>query len=99
MRDWFLEPNVPRFLEVQKEISKLSQGSPKFKILWDELVHYQSFSAGTYTYTCGSQRNQLNAQQKYQGFRFLMGLDHSYSTITSQILITEPLPALVRPIL
>ena len=101
MRDRFSQPNVPRFFKVQKEISKLSQGSltvssyfTKFKILWDELVHYQSFSACTCTCICGSQRNQLNAQQKDQVFRFLMGLNDSYSTVNSQILITEPLPAL-----
>ena len=57
-------------------------------------MHYQSFSACTCTCTCGSQRNQLNAQQKDQVFRFLMGLNDSYSTVNSQILITEPLPAL-----
>ena len=62
MRDRFSQPNVPRFFEVQKEISKLSQGLltvssyfTKFKILWDELVHYQSFFACTCTCTCGSQ--------------------------------------------
>ena len=66
----------------------------KFKILRDELVHYQSFSACTCVCTCGSQRNQLCAQQTDQVFRFLMGLNESYSTVTSQILITEPLPAL-----
>jgi len=67
--DRFFEPNVPKFFEIQKEISKLSQGSllvssyfTKFKILWDELVHYQSFSSCTYTCTYGSQQNQLNAQ-------------------------------------
>ena len=101
MRDRFSQPNVPRFFKVQKEISKLSQGSltvssyfTKFKILWDELVHYQSFFACTCTCTCGSQRNQLNAQQKDQVFHFPMGLNDSYSTVSSQILITEPLPAL-----
>ena len=68
MRDRFSQPNVPRFFENQKEISKLSQGSlsvssyfTKFNILWDELVHYQSFTACTCACTCGSQRNQLNA--------------------------------------
>ncbi|XP_075670240.1 uncharacterized protein LOC142640010 [Castanea sativa] len=47
MRDRFSQPNVPRFFKIQKEILKLSQGSllassyfTKFKILWDELVHY-----------------------------------------------------------
>ena len=64
----------------------------KFKILWNDLVHYQSFSTCTCTYTCGSQRNQLNAQQKDQVFRFLMGLNDSY--FTSQILIIGPLLAL-----
>ena len=57
-------------------------------------MHYQSFSACTCVCTCGSQRNQLCAQQKDQVFRFLIGLNDSYSTVTSQILITEPLPAL-----
>ena len=66
----------------------------KFKILWDELVHYQSFSACTCVCTCGSQRNQLNAQQNDQVFHFLMGLNDNYSIVTSQILITKPLPAL-----
>ena len=75
MHDRFSQPNVPRFFEIQKEISKLSQGSlsvssyfAKFKILWDELVHYQSFSACTCVCTYGSQRNQLCAQQKDQVF-------------------------------
>ena len=57
-------------------------------------MHYQSFTACTCACIYGSQRNQLNAQQKDQVFRFLMGLNDSYSTVTSQILITEPLPAL-----
>ena len=66
----------------------------KFKILWDELVYYQSFSACTCVCTYGYQWNQLNAQQKDQVFRFLMGLNDSYSTVTSQILITKQLPIL-----
>ena len=101
MRDRFSQPNVPRFFEIQKEILKLSQGSlsvssyfTRFKIFWDELVHYQSFTACTCACICGSQRNQLNAQQNDQVFCFLMGLNDSYSTVTSQILITEPLPTL-----
>ncbi|XP_075659220.1 uncharacterized protein LOC142629121 [Castanea sativa] len=101
MHNRFSQPNVPRFFEIQKEISKFSQGSlsvssyfTKFKILWDELVHYQSFSACTRVCTCGSQRNQLTTQQRDQVFHFLMGLNDSYSTITSQILITKPLPVL-----
>ena len=68
MHDRFSQPNVPRFFKIQKEISKLSQGSlsvssyfTKFKILWDELVHYQSFTTCTCACICGSQRNQLNA--------------------------------------
>ena len=78
MHDRFSQPNVPRFFEIQKEISKLSQGSlsmssyfTKFKILWDELVHYQSFTTCTCVCTCGSQRNQLNAQQRIKFFVFL----------------------------
>ena len=57
-------------------------------------MHYQSFTACTCACTYGFQRNQLNAQQKEQVFRFLIGLNDSYSTVTSQILITEPLLAL-----
>ena len=57
-------------------------------------MHYQSFPACTCVCTCGSQRNQLNAQQNDQVFHFLMGLNDNYSIVTSQILITKPLPAL-----
>ena len=61
MRDRFSQGNAPRFFEVQKEISKLSQGQlsvssyfTRFKILWDKLVNYQSFSIYTCTCICGS---------------------------------------------
>ena len=99
MEDRFSQPKASIFFEVQKEISKLSQGPisissyfTRFKILWDELVNYQACPNCTCTY--GSQKSQLDAQKKDQVFRFLMGLNDSYANVRSQILITEPHPGI-----
>ena len=56
----------------------------RFKILWDELVNYQSFG--------GTQQSQSDAQLKDHVFHFLMGLNDSYGHVRTQILIIEPLP-------
>ena len=99
MRDRFSQGNAPRFFELQKGISRLSQGQllvssyfTRFKILWDELVNYQSFSVYTCTCICGSQQSQSDAQLKDQVFHFLMALNESYGHVRTQILITGPLP-------
>ena len=99
MQDRFSKGNAPRFFEVQKGISRLSQGQlsvssycTRFKILWDEFVNYQSFFVCTCACICGSQQSQSGAQLKDQVFHFLMGLNDSYGHVRTQILITEPLP-------
>ena len=88
LKDRLSQGNTPRLFELQKEISRLSQGSlsvssyfAKFKTLWDEFVNYQPFTVCTCACICGSKSSQLDAQHKEHVFRFLMGLNDSYGNI------------------
>nr|XP_023877705.1 uncharacterized protein LOC111990145 [Quercus suber] len=103
LKNWLSHDNTPRLFELQKEISRLVQGSlsvssyfTKFKTLWNEFVNNQPFTLCNYACVCGSRSSQLDAQHKEHVFHFLMGLNDSYGTLIGQILLIEPLPTLSK---
>ncbi|XP_057981077.1 uncharacterized protein LOC131166494 [Malania oleifera] len=103
LKDRLSQGNTPRLFELEKEISHLSQGSlsissyfTKFKTLWDEFVSHQPFTVCSCACICGSKASQLDVQHKEHVFRFLMGLNDSYSNLIGQILLIEPFPSLSK---
>ncbi|GLU12107.1 hypothetical protein SLE2022_288130 [Rubroshorea leprosula] len=61
----------------------------KLKALWDELSSYVVLP----TCTCGAMKEFSNIQQQEKLMQFLMGLNDSYGSVRSQILLKDPLPA------
>ncbi|KAL2240967.1 uncharacterized protein LOC105178432 [Sesamum indicum] len=86
--------------KLQREISSISQGNmsvtvyyTKLKQLWDELVCLMPpaiCSCGLCV--CGCNKTKAEQNDASQLIQFLMGLNDSYDTIRSQILVLEPLP-------
>ncbi|KAG6718014.1 hypothetical protein I3842_04G129500 [Carya illinoinensis] len=60
----------------------------QMKGLWDELLNYRPLPVCS----CGGLRSLMDMHQQDYVMRFLMGLNDSYSHVTGQILLIEPLP-------
>ncbi|XP_057953856.1 uncharacterized protein LOC131148133 [Malania oleifera] len=57
---------------------------------------YQPFTVCSCACICGSKASQLDVQHKELVFRFLMGLNDSYSNLIGQMLLIEPFPSLSK---
>ena len=80
-----------------KDIHSLEQGNKsvevyfhKLKGLWDEYTVLEP----TVPCSCGSQKTQVDREQKRKLLQFLMGLHESNATVRGQILMMNPLPSL-----
>lgn len=60
----------------------------KMKNLWDELASYHSFIP----FSCGALNNLTDYQHQEQLLQFLIGLNKTFTTVRSQILLMDPLP-------
>lgn len=92
----FGQSNLSKYLQIQGEISGIVQGSSniatyftKLRSFWDEL---NSSYVGPIC-SCGSLPKFTEDQQPFQ---FLNGLNDSYSTINSAIMIMSPLPPISK---
>ncbi|XP_060212126.1 uncharacterized protein LOC132639709 [Lycium barbarum] len=96
INDRFGQSNGSKYIQLQKEISFTSQGSfdisnyfTKLRSLWDEL---SSAYVGP-TYTCWALHKFIENQHLFQ---FISGLNDSYSTVTSSLLLMSPLPSICK---
>ncbi|KAK4404468.1 hypothetical protein Sango_0815400 [Sesamum angolense] len=94
--------NGPLLYQLEREIASVSQGDlsvvdyfTKIQMLWDELVQVRPIPECTCgcTYTCGVAKATVDLAEQRQLMQFLMGLNHEYDTVRSQILVNEPLPS------
>lgn len=97
MKNRYSQGNAPKIYNLQKEISHICQNQltaadyfTKCKCLWDQLLNYDSLPE------CSS--GAMKALNDYHDnsyvMRFLMSLNENFSTIRSQILMSNPLPSI-----
>lgn len=96
INECFGQSNGSKYIQIQREISSTIQGSfdiatyfTKLRTLWDEL---NSSYVGP-DCTCGALVKFIKDQRLFQ---FLNGLNDSYSTVKSNILMMRPLPPISR---
>ncbi|XP_042974719.1 uncharacterized protein LOC122306356 [Carya illinoinensis] len=95
LHERFSQGNGPRIFQLQNSIASLTQDDlsisayfTQMKGLWDELLNYRPLPVCS----CGGLRSLMDMHQQDYVMRFLMGLNDSYSHVTGQILLIEPLP-------
>ncbi|XP_019267554.1 PREDICTED: uncharacterized protein LOC109244849 [Nicotiana attenuata] len=97
IKERFGQSNGSKFIQIQRDIGTISQGTldiasyfTKFCSLWDEL---QTAYVGP-TCSCGALPKFLDEMKLYW---FLAGLNESYNTVKSNILIISPIPSVTYP--
>ena len=89
----------PRVFHLEKSLSNFRQGANTisvyyggFKKLWDEYVSLRPVSKCV----CGGNAEIVASQHSDGVIKFLVGLNDSYASIRSQILMQVPIPSLVK---
>ncbi|XP_073121310.1 uncharacterized protein [Henckelia pumila] len=92
-KDQFSQKNAPAIYQIQKSLASLSQGTmtvsvyfTKLKSLWDELDTYRPIFA------CNQMKEHMEQREEDRMMQFLMGLNDTYSSVRSNILMITPLP-------
>lgn len=93
LHEQFSQKNAPAIFQIQKSIATISQGTIsvasyfiKIKGLWDELEAYRTHI------TCNQMKTHMDQKEEDKLMQFLMGLNESYKTVRSNILMMSPLP-------
>ncbi|XP_060216451.1 uncharacterized protein LOC132643935 [Lycium barbarum] len=96
INDRFGQSNGSKYIQIQREISSASQSSSaittyftKMRSLWDKL----SSAYVSPTCSCGALPKFIEDQHLFQ---FLSGLNESFSTVKSGILMLSPLPSISK---
>ncbi|XP_075512619.1 uncharacterized protein LOC142548180 [Primulina tabacum] len=96
LKEQFDKVNGSRNFSIHRDINRLTQGSSaisayysKLKHLWDEYASLVTLPSCE----CDTARRNLNHDQQQKLLQFLIGLNDSYMTIRSQILMMSPLPS------
>ncbi|XP_070051729.1 uncharacterized protein [Nicotiana tomentosiformis] len=96
INDRFGQSNGSKYIQLQREIHSATQGSSdiasyftKMRSLWDEL--HSSYVG--HVCSCGALPKFIEDQQLFQ---FLNGLNDSYSTVKSAIMMMNPLPPMSK---
>lgn len=99
LQEQFHQNNKPRVFQLCKSLAYLHQGSitviayfTRLKTLWNELKQFRSDPICH----CEGLQMLTESQQKDRIIQFLMGLNESFSSVRSQVLMIEPLPILLR---
>lgn len=103
LKESFLQGNGTRIFELKKAISGLNHGNnsintyyTSLKALWDELINFESipFCTCGCKCTCGIIKTIVENRERDYILQFFMGLNDSYSHISGQILLNDPLPSM-----
>ncbi|XP_023524327.1 uncharacterized protein LOC111788256 [Cucurbita pepo subsp. pepo] len=93
LHDQFSQKNAPAIFQIQNSIATMSQGTmalstyfTKLKALWDELEAYRT------PFTCNQRQIHIDQREEDKLMQLLMGLNQSYKTVRSNILMMSPLP-------
>lgn len=100
LEDRFGQCNGAKLFQLQKELSDLVQGNSdvagyytKVKRIWDELDSLDTCAHCTCACSCGGKNRTLKSHQDGRLIQFLMGLNDTYSSVRSNILMISPLPS------
>jgi len=95
----FTQKNAPRIFEIRRTIANLSQGTKsiatyytELKAYRDELNSYQTLPACV----CGAVPNFNEVYATEYLMDFQQGLNDSYASVRSQILLMDPLPSVPK---
>ncbi|KAF5468454.1 hypothetical protein F2P56_012604 [Juglans regia] len=95
LQERFSQQNGPRIYQLKKALAALLQEHDsvsiyygKLKALWDELSVYDPIPICN----CGTMKTLLDRYQRDSVVQFLMGLHDSYSPISDQIMLMDPIP-------
>ncbi|KAL1320843.1 uncharacterized protein LOC107636140 [Arachis ipaensis] len=95
----FSQSNGPRIFELKKALVTLTQDNlsvsqyfTKLKIIWEELNTFRPLAMCT----CGGAKAFQSHLDKKHVLFFLMGLNDSFSNIRGQILLSDPLPPILK---
>jgi hypothetical protein len=95
----FTQKNAPRIFEIRRTIANLSQGTKsistyytELKAYKDELNSYQTLPACV----CGAVPNFDEVYATEHLMDFLQGINDSYASVRSQILLMDPLPSVPK---
>jgi hypothetical protein len=103
LRERFSQGDLIRISELQHDIYASSQGNrsvtdfySELKLLWEELELYLPIPTCTCwnRCVCEAMRSARRNHVLLHTVRFITGLNESFSTVKSQILLMEPLPPL-----
>ncbi|KAF1884101.1 hypothetical protein Lal_00046387 [Lupinus albus] len=92
-------------LELQETIASIKQGSltvtnyfTELKIMWDEMDNFRLLPkcCCEIPYSCDALIKGKNHRTKDRVIRFLRGLNDAYASVSSQIMLIEPLPNMSR---
>ncbi|XP_019450665.1 PREDICTED: uncharacterized protein LOC109352934 [Lupinus angustifolius] len=105
LRERFLQENMFHIAELQESIANFKQGElditnyfTELKILWDEFDTCRPLPTCDCEFpaTCSAMKNTKAHKSEDKIIRFLKGLNDSYGTIRSQILLMDPLPTMSK---
>lgn len=105
LKDRFMRGDRIRVAQLQQEISNLKQGSKKvteyfteLRGLWEELDQYRPMPHCTCPIPCSclAMRNAKGFRLEDRIIQFLIGLNEEYQSVTSQVLLMDPLPQINR---
>lgn len=101
LEDRFGQSNGAQLYHFQKELSELVQGNSnipgyytKVKRIWDELDALNTCVHCSCDCTCGGKSKTLKSLLDGRLIQFLMGLNDTYSSVRSNILMISPLPSI-----
>lgn len=104
MQARYVKSDGPRVFHLEKCLSVMAKGSMTiteyynhFKTIWDEFISYRPLVRCTCGLcTCNLTPNLEKLQESDAVLKFLLGLDESYASLRSQLLLNSPLPSLAR---
>ncbi|KAK3009701.1 hypothetical protein RJ639_014807 [Escallonia herrerae] len=99
LHDRFSQKNAPRIFEIRRAISNNAQNTDSVSTYYTTLKAY-SDELSSYrtppTCTCGAMKTHTDFLENDALMDFLQGLNESYASVRSQILLMDPLPSMAK---
>ncbi|KAK2996628.1 hypothetical protein RJ639_026551 [Escallonia herrerae] len=99
LHDRFSKKNAPHIFEIRRAISKNAQNTDSVSTYYTTLKAYRDkFSSYRTppTCTCGAMKTHIDFLESDALMDFLQGLDESYASVRSEILLMDPLPSMAK---
>ncbi|KAK3012643.1 hypothetical protein RJ639_008599 [Escallonia herrerae] len=99
LHDRFSQKNAPRIFEIRRAISNNAQNTDSVSTYYTTLKAY-SDELSSYrtppTCTCGAMKTHPDFLESDALMDFLQGLNESYASVRSEILLMDPLPSMAK---